>query len=331
MKQNNLDRKYLKLVKKILRKGSPKSDRTGTGTISLFDAKIKHDMSEGFPILTSKKMSLGSIAAELIWFLSGSTDIRELWKQGCYIWDGDWYKHYSQSCSSPYTLAEMKLKAQEDPFTYGGVSSSVFQLGPIYGKQWRDFNGVDQIKQLIKDIKENPASRRLMVTAWSPSELNQMTLPPCHYGFQCYVRKLSLDERVKIYDERNGPCPLEESMDQLDWTGIPDKELSLKWNQRSVDTLLGLPYNIASYGLLLTLLCRATDCVPGKLIGSLGDTHIYLDQIGDELQEQFQNETYELPQLEINTDNTDIFSYKKEDFKLVGYKNAGKISYPLSN
>ena len=208
MKQNSLDENYLKLVERIKNEGIEKSDRTGTGTISLFGTSLRHKMSEGFPLLTSKQMSLKSVAAELIWFLKGSTDIRDLWEMKCYIWDGDWYKHYKANKNGQElhirSLEEIKRVCRAEP-------DLLFDLGPIYGKQWRDFNGVDQISNLIKDIKENPDSRRLMVNAWNVSEIDNMVLPPCHYGFQCYTKLLDNGER----------------------------ELSLMWNQRSVDTLLG--------------------------------------------------------------------------------------------
>lgn len=243
---NNLDKQYLELVERVKTEGIEKEDRTGTGTVSVFGGTIRHKMSEGFPALTSKKMSIKSISAELVWFLSGSTDIRDLWRLGCSIWDGDFHKRYHNDyCdnnppfSGPYshclTKEELIQKVKSGDKQYEKYAD----LGPIYGAQWRNFDGIDQIKQLIINIRKDPDSRRLMVSAWNPTQLVTMILPPCHYGFQCYTRKLSLEERVAIYNKQNGPCPIEETMDQLDLTEIPERELSLSWNQRSVDLMLG--------------------------------------------------------------------------------------------
>lgn len=329
MKQNKLDEDYLNLVDDVMTNGVKKSDRTGTGTISVFGKQIRHKMSDGFPILTSKHMSIKNVAAELDWFLSGSTDIRQLWKRKCYIWDGDWYKNYSNSCSDPYSLEQMigfGLLSLDRPFHNSVVffNHSIWDLGPIYGKQWTDFDGIDQISNLVLDIQDNPDSRRLMVSAWNPAELNQMVLPPCHYGFQCYTRELSFDERVEWLNKNKSVFgTFYTTHEELDThEGIPKRELSLSWNQRSVDLLLGLPYNITSYGLLLTHLCHQTNCVPGELIGNLGDTHIYLNQI-DNIEQQKSNETFPLPTL--------IWHGSLDKLELKDYKNGGKVKYPLSN
>ena len=342
IKNNKLDSDYLKLVDDILENGVEKSDRTGTGTISVFGRQIRHDMSTGFPILTSKQVSIKNIQSELYWFLSGSTDIRHLWQKQCYIWDGDWYKRYVTSCSTPYSLEEMRafgLLSLEKPFhdSVRFFNHTMWDLGPIYGKQWREFGGIDQIENLIKDIKENPDSRRLMVSAWNPTELDKMILPPCHYGFQCYTRELTPRERWlwilnnKLTDNYNDhredlfPGLIEEVETKIKNKGlslvVPIRELSLSWNQRSVDTLLGLPYNIASYGMLLLLLCNSTNCIPGELIGNLGDTHIYKNQI-EFIEQQKKNETFKLPKAIYNPDG---------NFSLVDYKHGGKVNYPLSN
>jgi len=347
MKKNSLDEQYLKLVKKIMSKGTEKMDRTETGTISIFGEQIRHDMSEGFPLLTSKQMSLKNIATELNWFISGSTDIRDLWKSNCHIWDGDAYKRYAKEYmeenpvfSGPYphffTKEEFieKVIAYDTPF-----AGRHAELGPIYGSQWRNFNnqGIDQIKNLIKDINENPDSRRLIVTAWNPAQIKDMILPPCHYGFQCYTRELNANERLNIYKSVGGDSFIgtysnnhifnNSALQILKNANIPTRELSLMWNQRSVDTLLGLPYNIASYGLLLLLLCKQTNCVPGELIGNLGDTHIYKDQLSY-VQKQLDNETFDLPTVTI--DFPDSQSYEIS-FKIENYQNAGRVYYPLSN
>ena len=249
---NNLDLQYQNLLQDILLEGKEKTDRTGTGTKSLFGKQIRHKMSEGFPLLTTKKMAIKSIMTELKWFLKGDTNIRYLVQNGCNIWNGDAYKTYQRACMYELDRDELTMEEFVNKIKTDESFARVWgELGPVYGKQWRRIEKrhgssptykVDQIKNLIELIKENPDSRRLMVNSWNPSELDEMVLPPCHYGFQCYVN---------------------------------DGKLSQMWNQRSVDTFLGLPFNIASYGMLLLLLCEETNLEPGELIGNLGDTHLY--------------------------------------------------------
>ena len=296
---NNLDKDYLALCQDILDNGTKKQTRTGTDAISIFGRQIRHKMSDGFPLLTTKKMAWKQIVTELLWFLRGDTNIKFLHDNDCHIWDGDYEK-------SGRTDGE---------------------LGPIYGKQWRswetyekwetDFIGtyrnsksIDQITNLINDLKTNPDSRRLMVSAWNVGELDEMVLPPCHYGFQVYTRELSLEERLCIADKFNPliredcltkthhPDETEELklvyrhkfLDSLGPNVVPQRRaISLMWNQRSVDVPLGLPFNIASYGLLLHILAKATNMIPDELIGNLGDCHIYENQI-DGIKEQMGRE-----------------------------------------
>jgi len=290
---NNLDKKYTDLLQDILENGTRKMDRTGTGTISVFGRQIRHKMSEGFPLLTTKKMAWKTMVTELLWFLRGDTDIRFLWENNCSIWDGDWYKKYKTTCSEPYTLEEVKQKVKEGNHNF---HDSMFDMGPIYGKQWRSWTKfqqyegektidtfqIDQIQNLINDLKTNPDSRRLMVTTWNPAEIDKMTLPPCHYGFQVYTRELSKSERYvhlrtgKYSGKWDG---IGDEMKYYNSIGVPTRAISLMWNQRSVDTFLGLPFNIASYGLLLEIIAKAVNMVPDQLIGNLGDTHLYLNHI----------------------------------------------------
>lgn len=354
---NSLDKQYQSLLRDILENGVTKSDRTGTGTISVFGRQIRHKMSEGFPLLTTKKMYFRGIATELLWFLHGDTDIRYLWKHNCHIWDGDWYKAYEKSCSSPYSLEEMikfGLEWEENPRHF---HKSIWELGPIYGKQWRSwsagfledkhgFGNIDQIKNLINDLKTNPDSRRLMVTAWNPAELDQMTLPPCHYGFQVYTRVLSLEERRALVTQEmfnqiyNAGGPETLSHSECDQWNVPTRALSLMWNQRSVDTFLGLPFNIASYGLLLEIIAKEVNMVPDELIGNLGDTHLYLNHI-DQANEQLEREPYSLPKL---TYMTHLIAFKSwlfderygivlrpKDFVLQNYESHPAIKGELSN
>ena len=308
---NQLDEDYKGLLGSCLYNGIEKTDRTGTGTLSVFGRQIKHRMKDGFPLLTTKKMAIKTMMTELKWFLKGRTDIQYLRDNGCKIWDGDYDK-------SGRTDGE---------------------LGPIYGKQWRDWGHgvlenkhlgqIDQIKNLINDLKTNPDSRRLMVSAWNVGELNQMVLPPCHYGFQVYTRDLGLDERIDLYN--SDKLPMNQSLDylheQLDSMGIPRKGISLMWNQRSVDTFLGLPFNIASYATLLIILGKEVNMMPDYLIGSLGDVHLYKNHI-EQARELITRTPYKLPKLEIT--NCDIQN-GEFDWELINYQSHPSIKAPLSN
>jgi thymidylate synthase len=305
---NNLDKQYTNLLQDILDNGVTKQDRTGTGTLSTFGRQIRHKMSEGFPLLTTKKMPFKTIATELLWFLRGDTNIKYLVDNDCHIWDGDAYKNYwfnwrpmLEDCGedlTPYTQEEFINKIKNDD----EFAERWGELGPVYGKQWRKWKGsngmigekdedgvrvinwekIDQIVNLINDLKTNPDSRRLMVTAWNPSDLDSMVLLPCHYGFQVYTRELDETERVPLMDRKLGVTenlPAYYTEDEMIKHNIPTRAISLMWNQRSVDTFLGLPFNIASYGLLLEIIAKAVNMVPDELIGNLGDTHLYLNHI----------------------------------------------------
>jgi len=299
---NSLDLKYQGILQDILLEGSEKTDRTGTGTISVFGRQIRHDMSEGFPLLTTKKMAVKTMMTELKWFLKGDTNIKYLVDNNCHIWDGDAYKKYCK-LQVPHDHFETQEEFIELIKTDNEFAKKWGELGPIYGKQWRNWFGydtdvnpycIDQIKELIQNIKENPNSRRLMVSAWNVGELDKMALPPCHYGFQCYVN---------------------------------DGKLSLMWNQRSVDTFLGLPFNIASYGTLLLLLCQETNLEPGELIGNLGDTHLYKNHL-EQAEEQRLRGSFTLPTIKLS--NVDILN-GEWDYEIEGYKYHPTIKAPLSN
>jgi thymidylate synthase len=373
---NNLDKQYLNLLQDILDNGVTKQDRTGTGTISVFGRQIRHKMSDGFPLLTTKKMPFRLIVTELIWFLRGDTNIKFLVDNDCHIWDGDAYKNYGKRMVDiinvviPAEFMDKGWVKLDNHGEYGVLSKEEFinkiktdhefaqkwgDLGPVYGKQWRKWkftdkftngeqiayvNGtVDQIANLIRDLKTNPDSRRLMVNAWNVGELDQMTLPPCHYGFQVYTRKLTLEERKAEYFKR-GYTP---NIDPLDYA--PERAISLMWNQRSVDTFLGLPFNIASYGLLLEIIARETNMVPDELIGNLGDTHLYSNHI-EQAKEQIGREPYPLPKLlcldefhylmdkELVGDipfTEKIEKFRPDFFKLENYQAHPHIKAPLSN
>jgi len=274
---NTLDKQYQELLNDILNKGIEKKDRTGTGTLSLFGKQIRHDMKEGFPALTTKKLAWKQVVSELLWFLTGQTNIAFLHKYNNHIWDGDYEK--------------------------SGRTDG--DLGPIYGKQWRKWDGkngrIDQIDDLVKELKTNPDSRRLMVSAWNVGELDEMVLPPCHYGFQVWTR----EEDGKRY-------------------------ISLMWNQRSVDTFLGLPFNIASYGLLLHIIANEVNMIPDELIGNLGDTHLYLNHI-EQAKEQISRESFDLPILKTTARMDGICCNVPDDFILEQYKSHPTIKAPLSN
>jgi thymidylate synthase len=385
---NNLDKQYTDLLQDILDNGINKGDRTGTGTVSVFGRTIRHKMSEGFPILTTKKIPFKTMATELCWFLRGDTNISWLVRNGCNIWNGDAYKKYENYHnnhptihSNRFDILSMKefvekIKTDEEFAKQWG------ELGPIYGAQWRkweyggvvakktgetyssgefkydfDYNYVDQIANLIHDLKNNPDSRRLMVNAWNVAEIKNMTLPPCHYGFQVYTRELTnkelenymIEYYPKMYEDIS--CNLMENMtnslmDVIKISNaslkgiednniygiptIPTRAISLMWNQRSVDTFLGLPFNIASYGLLLEILAKEVNMIADELIGNLGDTHLYSnhieqakEQIGHELSSDETNAI--LREVDEETFNTYIEA-KKEKIKMVENQEYEKAS-----
>ncbi len=352
---NNLDKQYLNLLQDILDNGVTKQDRTGTGTISVFGRQIRHKMSDGFPLLTTKKLHFKSIVTELLWFLRGDTNIKYLVDNGNTIWIGDAYKAYTDKFvgyddvpSKEWFIEEIKRNPE--------FAQKFGNLGPIYGKQWRKWKTfrttsytnpskptdsveyIDQITNLINDLKTNPDSRRLMVSAWNVGELDSMVLPPCHYGFQVYTRKLTLEERKVEYFKR-GYTP---NIDPLDYA--PKRAISLMWNQRSVDTFLGLPFNIASYGLLLEIIAKEVNMVPDELIGNLGDTHLYLNHV-EQAREQITREPCLLPKLILDDwystqgspSNTpkDISEFLKDihvsHIKIEKYQSHPSIKAPLSN
>ena len=305
---NQLDKDYQNLLLDIMANGVEKGDRTGTGTVSVFGRQIRHNMQDGFPLLTTKKMAIKTMMTELKWFLKGDTNIKYLVENGCNIWNGDAYKNYEKyAMANSYGVDVFSMDEFIDEIKNNDEFAKKWgELGPIYGKQWREwtvsedtsYDGkyvwVDQIKNLIETLKTNPNSRRHMVSAWNVGELDDMVLPPCHYGFQCYVA---------------------------------DGKLSLMWNQRSVDTFLGLPFNIASYGTLLLLLCEETGYEHGELVGNLGDTHLYCNHI-EQANTQCGRQSYNLPTIKLS--NVDILN-GEFDYEIIGYESHPSIKAPLSN
>jgi thymidylate synthase len=359
--KTNIEHDYLKLLRDILDNGVKKEDRTGTGTISVFGRQIRHSMSEGFPALTTKKLAFKTMVTELLWFLRGDTNIKYLVDNGCNIWNGDAYKRYVDSDWVRWPKSKedfIEHIKNDDEF-----AKKWGELGPVYGKQWRgwtsskavefdeetfvptkyeDIRVNDQIQNLINDLKTNPDSRRLMVNAWNVGELDQMVLPPCHYGFQVYTRELSLEERVRLlgYKEQIVPKTIERNgkdkhIKNCDENNIPTRAISLMWNQRSVDTFLGLPFNIASYGLLLEIIAKEVNMIPDELIGNLGDVHLYSNHI-EQAKEQLTREPMKLPTLKIEDEvkwkEYDCLpSYSVTDFTLENYQSHPTIKAPLSN
>jgi thymidylate synthase len=272
-----IENEYKRLISDIFYNGYNKQDRTGTGTKSIFGRSIEHNMSDGFPLLTGKKINFNAAKTELLWILNGRTDLKYLEDNGVKYWRPD----YERSGRTDGTL------------------------GPVYGKQWRDFNGVDQLKQLVYSIENDPYSRRLMVSAWNPAELKDMVLPPCHYGFQVYINNETLD---------------------------------LMWQQRSADVFLGLPYDIAMYGLLLEMLALGANLKPGKLIGQLGDCHLYNNHL-DQAKIYLGRSNRSLPKLHLEegvriSKKMDAYESliipKKNEIKLTNYNPYEAIKAPLS-
>jgi thymidylate synthase len=369
MNSNYLDEWYQALLSLLVSEDQSfnKSDRTGTGTKSLFGIQFRHNMSDGFPLLTTKKMAWKTMVVELLWFLRGETNIKFLLDYDCHIWDGDAYKNYSSNVQPWEPHLDMnqfieRIKNNEEFRNKWG------ELGPIYGKQWRSWKyqknewydgknhyeeeskSIDQIQNLINELKTNPDSRRLMVSTWNVGELDQMVLPPCHYGFQVYTRELSEIERGIFYSKKmEGYVDTDDvkTTEHYDGMNIPKRAISLMWNQRSVDTFLGLPFNIASYGLLLEIIAKEVNMVPDQLIGNLGDVHLYLNHI-EQAKEQISRTTYELPTVKITERNwymheavkehlgektldEKLKSYRPDCFELIGYESHPKIKAPLSN
>lgn len=347
-----MEAQYLRILFDIIMKGVKKEDRTGTGTVSLFGTEIKHNMREGFPLLTTKKMAFKTMVTELLWFLQGRTDLRYLLENGCHIWTGDAYKVYDKDFdaehppfSAPYPLRlthkEFEQKIMEDD----EFNRMYGDLGHIYGKQWRrwktDSVSIDQIQDLISELKTNPDSRRLMVNAWNVGELDQMVLPPCHYGFQVYTTEMTEDERrLRWCDSLGKHISFANNIynKELDKFNFPRRKISLMWNQRSADYFLGVPFNISSYGLLLTILGKIVNMVPDQLIGRFGDTHLYSNHL-EAARRQIPREPYDLPKVVITKDvefwrqdlDSIVNGLTKEDFHLVEYHHHPAIKALLSN
>jgi len=299
-------KQYLDLLKLIKETGIKKEDRTGTGTISIFGHQMRFNLQDGFPLMTTKKVNLDSIIHELLWFIRGDTNIRYLVQNGVNIWNDwpfqSWLNETGQA--DKYTMhskewKEMMKSFVETVIADEGFASQYGDLGPVYGKQWRDFEGIDQLEQVIEDIKNSPDSRRLIVSAWNPKDIPVMIksgLPPCHTLFQFYVS--------------NG-------------------RLSCQLYQRSADVFLGVPYNIASYSLLTLLIAKVSGLEPGEFVHSFGDTHIYLNHL-EQVNEQLSRDPHSLPQLKIKNNRSSLFEFEINDFELTEYDPHPFISAPIA-
>ena len=297
-------KQYLDLLSRIKREGAVKTDRTGTGTKSVFGHQMRFDLSQGFPLLTTKKVFLKGIIHELLWFLNGDTNIKYLVDNGVHIWDNDAYRYYNELCVKngvlPVAMEEFLRAAQE------GIESPIEgykfgDLNHVYGYQWRSWprpNGetIDQIQQAVDLIKNNPDSRRIIVSAWNVADVEKMALPPCHTLFQFYVA---------------------------------DGKLSCMLYQRSADTFLGVPFNIASYALLTMMMAQVCGLEAGEFVHTLGDTHLYLNHL-EQVDEQLSRTPRTLPTMRLNPDVKSIFDFKYEDFKLEGYDPYPTIKAPMS-
>ncbi len=291
---------YLDLLNHIVENGVVKGDRTGTGTKSVFGHQMRFDLRDGFPLLTTKRVFLKGIIYELLWFLKGDTNIGYLLRNGVHIWDNDAYRYYTELCKEPISREEFlatilsgEIESPIENYSYG-------DLGPVYGCQWRswscDGGVVDQIRDVLDQIKNNPNSRRMIVSAWNVGEIDKMALPPCHVMFQFYVA---------------------------------DGRLSCQLYQRSADTFLGVPFNIASYALLMMMMAQECGLECGEFIHTLGDTHLYLNHM-EQVAEQLSRTPKELPTMKLNPEVKSVFDFEYEDFKLEGYDPYPTISAPMS-
>lgn len=295
-------KQYLRLLETIRDRGVVKSDRTGTGTRSIFGYQMRFDLGEGFPLLTTKKVFLKGVIHELLWFLAGDTNIRYLVDNGVHIWDNDAYRYYGELCArhgATPVPRETFLEQCGEPSPLEGYRYG--DLNHVYGYQWRswprpDGKTIDQIRNALELIKHNPDSRRILVSAWNVAEVEEMALPPCHVLFQFYVA---------------------------------EGRLSCMLYQRSADTFLGVPFNIASYALLTQMMARECGLQPGEFVHTLGDTHLYLNHM-EQVEEQLARTPRPLPHMKLNPEVKSLFDYRYEDFTLEGYDPWPAIKAPMS-
>ncbi len=294
---------YLNLLKHIKAHGSQKGDRTGTGTLSVFGYQMRFDLNKGFPLLTTKKVYTKAIIHELLWFLKGSTNIQYLVQNGVRIWNEWPFQKFLKKLNleEKYPKHSEEWKEQMKKFVEEIKTNDEFaekwgNLGPVYGKQWRDFDGIDQIKELIENLKNNPNSRRHIIVAWNPPQIKDMSLPACHCLFQFFVN---------------------------------ENKLSCQLYQRSADVFLGVPFNIASYALLTMMIAQVTNLEVGEFIWTGGDTHLYNNHM-DQVNEQLSREPKTLPVMNLNPGIKNIFEFNYEDFNLENYEPLPRIKAPVA-
>ena len=337
---NNVDKQYLNLLQDILENGVYKETRAGW-VKSLFGKQMRFNLKEGLPILTTKKVFTKGIIHELLWFLNGDTNIKYLIGNNVHIWDDDAYRYYLELCKKDNIdaldketfLKMVQIEAKQE---FNGILYKFGDLGKVYGHQWRKQGEkqIDQIQNIINMLKSNPDDRRMICMAWNANDFDEMALPPCHYGFQVYTRELTPTERLEwLWEHSNGEynewkSPTKQSLDDL---GVPQRELSLMWSQRSCDFGLGFCFNLLSYSILLAMLAQCVNMTCGDVICSLGDVHIYENHI-EGLTEQLNRNPfkYDLPKLELNPNVKNINDFTYDDIKIIGYESYPIIKLPLS-
>ena len=365
-RNNNVDSQYLDLVNRIINEGVEKDTRAGK-TRSIFGVQMRFNLKEGLPMLTTKKMFAKGVIHELLWFLKGDTNIKYLVENGVHIWDDDAYRYYLEVVKRCKGVEGYEKAYSKEIFlkfvrlgSFGehlyNNDKSVYHygdLGPVYGKQWRDWGGkhtdwdstvinekgVDQVKEVIEKLKTNPDDRRIMISAWNVGEIKDMALPPCHYCCQFYTKKMTFKEREQYVVDHYAdgsvvwyPDDEERSSKIFDNAGVPTRKLSCMWNQRSVDILLGLPFNILSYSILTNIIAHCVNMDVDELIFNGGDVHVYENQIEEYERSQKNNNPhmYALPTIVLNLEKKEIDDFKYEDIKIEGYKSYPTVKYPLS-
>jgi thymidylate synthase len=328
---NKYDKDYQALLAEILERGTVKEDRTGTGTHSVFGRQLRIDLREGFPLLTTKRVHYKSVLAELLWFIEGGDNIRPLLQRGCTIWSEwpfAWYMKENFGFVAPgFTIKDFEKRVLEDEdfaAKWGG-------LGPVYGSQWVNWNGegLNQLQIAINDLRYNPDSRRIMVTAWNPGKLREQLLPPCHYAFQFWTRPLELSERVDWLGKNRPDVALAELsesgvkgfaplLNALDEAGVPSRGLSLMFHMRSVDSFLGMPFDIASFATLQHMVAQVVNMVPEELVMETGDTHIYRNHV-EQVRTQLGREPMPLPRIQLDPSVKDIFQFSMDGVKIIDY------------
>ena len=352
---NKVDKQHKELIQKILSEGTLKSDRTGVGTKSIFGHQLVYDMEDGFPLLTLRKIHTKSVIHEMLWFLSaydldkyeqfGNTNLRYLLDNGVTFWSEWPYRKYMESREYRPELPDFNIKEFEAKIIVDDAFAIEFgSIGPGYGKQWLNYGGsvdkkiedgkqtfvikqgVNQIDYLINELKKNPDSRRLILNAWKVDELDEMLLPPCHYGFQLYTKKMKPDHRFYAYSKYISDNGL-----QLKPMGddFPERKLSMMLNIRSSDTFLGQPFNVAEYALLLHMIAQMVNMIPNKLIINLGDVHLYNNSI-DAAKKLLERSSYELPTLKLNKNIKNIYDFRYDDIVIENYNYHPNIQVDVA-